>query len=503
MKILLYVTWLFFLAAGVSLAQINTFDGNIIADPGSGCPLGNEITAPLNQAFEDAMIPMINNLRAQNGLPPLHKTEALTQSARYHAKHMCNYNYFSHASQDGNGNTICNPFDRIVAFYTWFTAAENICAGYTSTTPAFEAWVQSQAHLSNMLSTNVYEIGIGYYSLPTAQYGSRWVMNSGKKNGVYPIVINNEALETTTSPITVYAYGSGVFTQMRFKLDNGTWGDWVPFAATNSIDISTASGNSTCTVYAEMRNAAGTVTVSSSDDIGIDFGATPPPPPTPTTLVKVKAMLQGCFNATNSTMTTALQTNNVIPTAQPFNRPPWGYAGNEALTTQPTNMTDWILLELRSSTNSSQIVAQKAAILLNNGNIIDANGDLAGIVFSGIPTNTAYYVSLKTRHHLAVLSSYAEIMPNAIPYDFTNNSMVAGGSTQLYQATPTVCTLLAGDTDGNGAITVGDFNEMQNVMSNIGVYSDSDCNLDRNVTVTDFNLYSLNLSKIGVAQIRY
>ncbi|MCC7222919.1 MAG: hypothetical protein IT273_04280 [Chitinophagales bacterium] len=501
MKTLFLGVVLLVVANSILCAQINTFDNNVILEPGISCPTGSEVTIAQNQAAEDVLLEMINALRAQNSLPPLGKSAALTEAARYHAKDMCDFNYFNHASQDGNGNTVCTPFSRIGAFYAWLAAAENICAGYTTPTGAFEAWAQSQGHLNNMLSTNVYEIGIAYFSSPTAQYGSRWVMNVGKKNNIYPVILNGEALTATATPLSLYTYGSGVFTEMRTKINNGAWSSWLPFATNSEVDIAGMS-DGLCTVSVEMRNASGSITAAASDQITLDLGATTPPPAV-TILVKAKAMLQGCFNTTNSLMTTHLQQNSILPTAQPFNTSPWNYAGNETMSAIPSNMVDWVLLEVRSSSDNSQIVAQKAALLLNNGSIIDASGNPAGVVFNGLTNNATYYLSLKTRHHLAVLGSNSVQLPNATPYDFTDTDQVVDGSQQLYLATPDIGTLRAGDMDNNGTITVSDFNLLQAQSGQINVYNNSDCNLDRSTTVADFNLYALNISKIGVAQIRY
>ncbi len=503
MKYILSISQLLLLSA-ITFAQVNTFDNNIILEPGVSCPAGTEITPVQNAAFEAAIIQMTNDLRAQNNLPPLRRSESLSQSARYHAKDMCNFNYFSHTSQDGNGNTVCSAFSRIGAFYTWAAAAENICAGYGNPAAAFSAWVQSSGHLANMLSSNVYEIGVGYASATGITYGNRWVMNLGKQSGIYPIIINNEADTSSSTQLSVFAYGSGVFSQMRFKVNNNPFGAWQPFAAQSLLDVA-GENNGICSVQAELKNAAETLTVSSVDSIILQQTLLQSPPLPPIGIVvRVKALLQGCYNPSTGLMSTALQNNNTLPLSQPFNNPPWGYAGTETLNALPSNMTDWVLLELRDANNNGQIVARRAAILLNNGNIIDVNGNNNGVVFSAITPNS-YYILLRTRHHLAVLSSNALALPNdATLCDFSNENMVSGGASQLHtSSTPNICLLLSGDVDGNGTITVGDFNRLQSNMSSMGVYNSSDCNLDRNVTVADYNLYMPNLSIIGVPQVRY
>jgi len=63
--------------------------------------------------------------------------------------------------------------------------------------------------------------------------------------------------------------------------------------------------------------------------------------------------------------------------------------------------------------------------------------------------------------------------------------------------------LLAGDADGNGVITVADFNVYANEISAISVYVTADFDLDGSVTVNDFNIYQPNASAIGISWVRY
>lgn len=135
---------------------------------------------------------------------------------------MCDFNYFNHASQDGNGNTVCTPFSRIGAFYAWLAAAKNICAGYTTPTGAFEAWAQSQGHLNNMLSTNVYEIGIAYFSSPTATW-FRWVMNVGKKIIFTPLYSMAKPSQRLLLPYPYIPMAVAYLPRSVRKINNGAW----------------------------------------------------------------------------------------------------------------------------------------------------------------------------------------------------------------------------------------------------------------------------------------
>lgn len=216
---------------------------------------------------------------------------------------------------------------------------------------------------------------------------------------------------------------------------------------------------------------------------------------------KLKVFLQGPYLG-NGAMSTTLKQFNLIPDVQPFNQAPWNYTGNECLDEIPNNMVDWVLVELRNAANNNQIVAQKAALLLNNGTVTDKGKD--GVRFYNIPANSSYYIVIRHRNHLAIMSSVPVPLPNANPYNFaTAASYVLGGGSQMVLMPDGNWAMRAGDFDANGVVTVADFNLYKAQSSLLNQYLDGDCNLDKTVSVADFNLYMPNSSTIGIAQIRY
>ena len=74
-------------------------------------------------------------------------------------------------------------------------------------------------------------------------------------------------------------------------------------------------------------------------------------------------------------MLTNLSQNGLLPNAQPFNTAPWNYNGGETLTSGSTSSyVDWVLVELRNSSNPTQVVARRAAILKNDGTLLNTDG---------------------------------------------------------------------------------------------------------------------------------
>lgn len=223
-------------------------------------------------------------------------------------------------------------------------------------------------------------------------------------------------------------------------------------------------------------------------------------------VVQVTALLQGAYDLATGFMNTHLQTADIIPLNQPFNRPPWLYNGAESVATSadiPANTVDWVLVEVRDVTDNSLIIDQLAAFLLADGRIVQADGSASGIYFKNAVAGTPYHIVVRHRNHLAVMSANPIVFTNGVGYDFTLAMEQAMGMEQQIAVDAAVFALYAGDFDSDGVLSVSDFNLYQTQASQINVYVEGDANLDNNVTVTDFNLYQPNSSIIGVSAIRY
>lgn len=112
---------------------------------------------------------LINNQRANNGLPPLRVDSRLVQAARRHSQDMANNNFFSHYGSDGS-----SPFDRIRdAGYSFRTAGETIAGGYISPESAVNGWMNSPGHRAILLG-NYDDIGVGYVYKANSTYRYYW-----------------------------------------------------------------------------------------------------------------------------------------------------------------------------------------------------------------------------------------------------------------------------------------------------------------------------------------
>ncbi len=111
---------------------------------------------------------LINQQRANNGLPALKVDAELQRVARIKAQDMVNNNYFDH-----NSPTYGTPFNMMKNFgISYKSAGENI-AGNSSNSAAVTAWMNSPGHKANILNNSYNYTGIAVVSSP--KYGKIYV----------------------------------------------------------------------------------------------------------------------------------------------------------------------------------------------------------------------------------------------------------------------------------------------------------------------------------------
>ncbi|MCX7715316.1 MAG: SafA/ExsA family spore coat assembly protein [Clostridia bacterium] len=110
------------------------------------------------KSYEQKVIDLTNQKRAQNGLSALKANWELSRVARLKSQDMHDKGYFSHTSP-----TYGSPFDMMKKFgITYRSAGENIAKGQTTPEAVVNAWWNSPGHRANILNSSYTEIGVGY-----------------------------------------------------------------------------------------------------------------------------------------------------------------------------------------------------------------------------------------------------------------------------------------------------------------------------------------------------
>ena len=118
-------------------------------------------TPQISSGIENSLLNLINQIRAQNGVPYLTGNASLTNIARSRSSEMINRNYFSHSTPDGKN--IYNILIENGIGYAY--AGENIyqCspAYYGSESAIINTWLSSSFHRANLLNSEYRQVGIG------------------------------------------------------------------------------------------------------------------------------------------------------------------------------------------------------------------------------------------------------------------------------------------------------------------------------------------------------
>ncbi len=127
--------------------------------PGQKITIPEKVTDSADiSAYEKEVIRLVNEIRTKNGLKELITDTELCRVARVKSQDMKNNNYFSHESP-----TYGSPFDMMERFGISYRAAgENIAKGQSSPQAVVNAWMNSQGHRKNILSSSYTHIGVGH-----------------------------------------------------------------------------------------------------------------------------------------------------------------------------------------------------------------------------------------------------------------------------------------------------------------------------------------------------
>ena len=133
--------------------QIQNFDliypGQVINIP----TLDSKVTG-----FEQEVIRLVNEIRAENGLKALTYDWELSRVARFKSQDLKDNNYFAH-----NSPIYGTPFQMIRNFgISYRSAGENIAKGYATPQAVVNAWMNSSGHRANILNAGYTRIGVGY-----------------------------------------------------------------------------------------------------------------------------------------------------------------------------------------------------------------------------------------------------------------------------------------------------------------------------------------------------
>ncbi len=283
----------------------------------------------------------INQMRAQNGVPPLYGNPALDQAAQRHCDDMASKGFVDSIGSDGTSGR-----QRIEAagYPGWGGGArpwaESVYAGQLSFDDTLSFLVSDEGQRRPLLSARFREVGIGIASDGVRTY---WTITYASQPNVLPVTLNDGAAVTTDPQVSVLLTqeeavptGGGQFvgTVVDVRLSDKPdfpkveWQRWerlLPFTFDKKAGLKT--------LYIELRDAARRVTrstaqitldpkakvaVQSRGPGAVETLAIPTEPPQPTeTPVPTVALIDAGRVAGRAPTSTVVQVNRLVIAESP------------------------------------------------------------------------------------------------------------------------------------------------------------------------------------------
>jgi len=228
-------------------------------------------------------------------------------------------------------------------------------------------------------------------------------------------------------------------------------------------------------------------------------------------ILSIKFLLDGPFSA--GYMLDNLRSLGLVPTSDPYPSMGYNHIGasqpstiNPSLLSQSGNQSiiDWVVVELRSSSNPSQILQTIPCLIRSDGMVVNTVGSTQiQTVISG-----NYYISIKHRNHLGCMTaSPVLISSNIQTIDFTDEFFQTWG-TNSRKRIGSIMVLWSGDSNFDRSIKyTGSNNDRDHILGRIGGvaptnvvsgYFSEDINMDGLVKYTGVNNdRDIILSNIG------
>ena len=147
--------------------------------PSSGTPVARpkgpaSCSYNTSSAYQNEIASLINNARAQNGLPALAINAQLTVAAQAHSIDMACHGFLGHNGSDGS-----SVHERVIAAGYNPSYSEEIIYGSGYPQTAFNWWMSDQVHRDAILNPSTIEMGVGYAYVADTAHGGYYTVDFG------------------------------------------------------------------------------------------------------------------------------------------------------------------------------------------------------------------------------------------------------------------------------------------------------------------------------------
>ena len=312
------------------------------------------------------------------------------------------------------------------------------------------------------------------------------VFDSG--NSIVGTVTGNVVIPATASSITTTMRVSMKYDEASDPCETFQWGEVEDYTVSIELACTDSDNDDVCDAVDECPG---------SDD-NLDTNSNGLPDDCEPARVSLKIYLEGAYSGSGS-MDINLNTKGLLPSQHPYTAAPYNIPA-ASLTSVPTQMVDWVVVESRTSQDNSGTLEQKVGLLMSNGLIKDLDG-ISDLSFD-LPAGAAYYFVVRHRNHLDVVTANPLNRNLTMSYDFTTNINQAVAS-KLKNMPDGSAALFAGDCNQDLSIQVTDKDVWRADPAQLDIYKNADMNMDGVIQTTDYDIWFYNKAVLGPSEIDY
>ena len=204
---------------------------------------------------------------------------------------------------------------------------------------------------------------------------------------------------------------------------------------------------------------------------------------------QLKAFFEGAYYSPDQLMDDFYRTDGILGNTDPYGL---GTTLNPDILI-PTNqdaVVDWVKVELRDAADPTIIIAQQAALVQRDGDVIDKDGN--ALVFSGLSASS-FYVAIRHSNHLGVMTASALDLSSSPSIDFTSALFSVYNMGGISRKNDNgIMVLWGGDANSDGNVNALDKNLHwlpQNGTPFTYGSTTADFNLDGIINAIDLNFY--------------
>ena len=169
----------------------------------------------------------------------------------------------------------------------------------------------------------------------------------------------------------------------------------------------------------------------------------------------IHAILEGSFDGNN--VSTTLNSKGLIPLSQPFAGSPWNYNGTEIVSSVPSDVVDWVLIELRDAPTASQAdtttVVERVVGFLRNDEMLTGLDGVSPLTFNSTITDNLFVVVYHRNHSPVMSANPVPIVNGYYYYDFTAAGQAYNNAEKNINGT---YVMIGGDANADGSINQSD-----------------------------------------------